>query len=161
MAPSFDELTKMSRLQRNNEPFTGTLLCFDPGETTGFAVFKGDTLDEAEQMRTKDLVDSAILIDGLINKRLMGNVRVVIEDYRVYSWKTESHAWENLHTAKLIGVIVACCGLHGVPYHMQMAQQTKGFCTDSKLKQWGMYQVGKSHARDAIRHGCYYLLFGK
>lgn len=42
---------------------------------------------------------------------------------------------------------------------MQMAAQAKGFVDDDKLKAWGFWIKGKKHARDAIRHGVYYLLF--
>lgn len=41
----------------------------------------------------------------------------------------------------------------------QMAVTAKNFCTDDKLKQWGFWQAGQKHARDSIRHGCYFLLF--
>ena len=30
-----------------------------------------------------------------------------------------------------------------------------------KLKKWNMYRKGERHARDAIRHGAHFLLFGK
>jgi hypothetical protein len=43
--------------------------------------------------------------------------------------------------------------------HKQMANLAKGFVTDKKLHDWGLYQIGKQHARDAIRHAVYYLLF--
>jgi hypothetical protein len=42
-----------------------------------------------------------------------------------------------------------------------MAHQAKGFVTDEKLKAWGFYQKGVRHARDSIRHACYFLLFDK
>jgi hypothetical protein len=84
---------------------------------------------------------------------------VVAEDYRVYSWKAEDHAWNELSTAKLIGAIEVMCSLNEWPLKMQMAQQAKGFCTDEKLQDWGLWVKGQKHARDAIRHGIYYLLF--
>ena len=89
------------------------------------------------------------------------NVRVVMEDYKVYGWKTDQHAWAALHTPKFIGSIVALCYIHQIPYHMQMAQQAKGFCSDEKLEGWGYYDRGMRHARDAVRHGCYYTLFNE
>ena len=48
-----------------------------------------------------------------------------------------------------------------IPYKLQMAQQAKGFVTDAKLKEWGMWDIGHKHARDACRHCVYYLVSQK
>jgi hypothetical protein len=176
----FKELMVLTHEQRETTPYRGTLVCFDPGETTGYAVFENGALEDSSQLDTRDISKcTKLMFDelehhkypelkfasrNLESKLSLGKpreVKVVIEDYRVYGWKTESHAWENLHTPKLIGGIQTVCGLLGVPYHMQMAGQVKTFCTNDKLKEWDMYQTGQQHARDAIRHGCYYLLFNK
>lgn len=86
---------------------------------------------------------------------------VVFEDYKVYGWKTDQHAWSGLHTPRLIGALETLLGVvHGIPFHKQMAHVAKGFCTDEKLTQWGYYAKGQRHARDAVRHACYYILFG-
>lgn len=86
-------------------------------------------------------------------------IHVVIEDYRVYSWKTKDHAWAGLHTSRLIGATELICYDAGLDLTKQTAQQAKGFCTDDKLQAWGLWQEGQRHARDAIRHALYYLLF--
>lgn len=44
---------------------------------------------------------------------------------------------------------------------MQGAGIVKTFCNDEKLKGWGFWKVGERHARDAIRHGAYFLIAGK
>ena len=36
--------------------------------------------------------------------------------------------------------------------------KAKGFVTDAKLKEWGLWQDGLRHSRDAIRHGIYFLV---
>ena len=84
---------------------------------------------------------------------------IVYENYKVYSWKTENHAWAGLHTPQLIGCIETLARLYDIPTYTQMAQQAKHFCTDTKLKEWGLYNPGMRHAMDAVRHACYYLLF--
>ena len=147
----------------NPNYFHGKLVCFDPGETTGLAIFDDLTLRNAEQLVTKDLRDGSRDINSVFDTYIRegDDVRVIIEDYRVYGWKTEQHAWAGLHTPKLIGAIIALCTIYDVPFHMQMAHQAKQFCTDEKLKTWGLYKSGLKHARDAIRHGCYYSLFHK
>ena len=174
MAMAFRELMKLTHAQRETIPYQGTLVCFDPGETTGYAVFENWTLEDSGQLDSKDIPSCTKSIydelrhhqhpnaeKGLYWGLTARDVRVVMEDYRVYGWKTESHAWENLHTPKLIGGIQTICGLLTIPFYMQMAGQVKTFCTNDKLKEWDMYIKGQQHARDAIRHGCYYLLFHK
>lgn len=148
--------------------FRGTLICFDPGETTGLAIFRNGKLDETSQLITKTLEQGTITVNDLFQSILdaepqpqQQNVRVVMEDYKVYGWKTDQHAWAALHTPKFIGCIVTLCVIHQIPYHMQMAQQAKGFVNDDKLKAWKYYDKGMRHARDAVRHGCYYTLFDK
>lgn len=160
---TFQDLVEATRAQREVPVFNGTLICFDPGETTGYAIFNRCDLEDSSQLATKDFSTCMKLIYDELrhHQSLAPKIQVVMEDYKVYGWKTDSHAWADLHTPKLIGGICTVCELLNIPYHMQMAHQAKAFCTDKKLKDWGMYQVGKQHARDAIRHGCYYLLFNK
>jgi hypothetical protein len=136
------------------------VLGLDPGETTGACVFEGSKLLKVLQLPTKTVPSGGQLARQFIEE--WEPDVVVMEMYRVYSWKTDDHAWHNLHTPRLIGAIeyiCACCYEPEVKLAQQTAQQAKGFCTDEKLKAWGVYQEGRPHARDAIRHACYYLLF--
>ena len=150
--------------------FRGTLVCFDPGETTGLAIFKDGKLSETAQLITKTRPQGIQVVDDLFctlkgtrhrfeDSKHYHDVRVVMEDYKIYGWKTDSHSWSDLHTPKFIGGIEALCHIHNIPYHLQMAQQAKGFADDKKLKAWGYYDKGQRHARDAVRHGAYYTLF--
>jgi hypothetical protein len=84
---------------------------------------------------------------------------VVYEDFRIYDWKAASLSWNTLHTPRLIGAIQTLTFQRAIKVFTQMAQQPKGFVTDAKLEQWGYYKKGQRHARDAVRHACYYLLF--
>ena len=129
----------------------------DPGETTGACVFQGPRCLHADQLRTKTVPEGAGLVRDFVNA-WQPDV-VVMEMYRVYSWKAEDHSWHNLHTPRLIGAIEYICHCINLPLIQQTAQQAKGFCTDEKLSAWGIYQPGWKHARDAIRHATYYLLF--
>lgn len=129
----------------------------DPGETSGLCVFQGSEMIDASQIHGKTVVEA---FTGI--RHYMSTVEadfVVMEDYRVYGWKTDDHAWASLFTPKLIGALE--CHIHDrqIPLVLQMAQIGKGFCTDSKLQDWGFYQRAQRHSRDAIRHVCYYLLF--
>ena len=129
----------------------------DPGETVGAVCFAGSRLVMAKQLK------------GLSVPEVFKNVRafialykpevVVMEDYKVYSWKAQDHSWQSLFTPRLIGAIECYLDDVDITLVKQMAQQAKGFCTDEKLQAWGFWQKGERHSRDAIRHVCYYLLF--
>lgn len=160
---SFQELaSKIAAQKATNEGalFRGSLISFDPGKTTGYAVFNDLQLITFGQLDTSELGPSFKTFYDLFQQ--YHPTLCVVEDYRVYKHKQKQHAWSELHTAKLIGV------LEGAAYTFediervikQPAHVAKGFCTDQRLKEWDMYARGQRHARDAIRHGCYQILFG-
>jgi len=134
------------------------VVALDPGETTGVAVFEGPRKLYEDQLTTKDVPAAAKRLAEMIDA--WGAKVVVCEDYRVYAWKIRQHAWSSLHTPRLIGAIELVCHVGGILLVKQSAQVAKTFCTDEKLDQWGV-NSDRRHSRDAIRHACYYLLFGK
>lgn len=144
------------------KPFEGSLLAFDPGQTTGWAFFRSSEddifLEEVGQADTWPMANCIPNLTYLYNVKKP--LKVVHEVYRVYSWKTEDHTWSDVPTLHVIGCIETLCIQQHITYESQTAQIAKNFCTDERLKDWGMYAKGQRHARDAIRHGCYYLLFG-
>lgn len=145
------------------------MICLDPGETTGWAIFVGTVLRASGQLDTKSFPGCArVMKDFFYIQAGLGDheypFHVVMEDYKVYSWKSQSHSWSGVHTLRLIGAIQAILELQFSRHQVQgltwqSAQQGKAFCTDPKLQAWGFYKEGERHARDAIRHGCNYLLF--
>lgn len=144
-------------LAKSLEGFDTRVVGLDPGETTGACAFKGKEMLDARQLPTGLVGKGATEI---LNYLLAWEPSIVVmEDYKVYAWKTKDHAWASLHTPRLIGAIEFICYRHDCPIQKQMAQQAKGFCTDDKLKAWGLYLPGQRHSRDAIRHAVYYLLF--
>jgi hypothetical protein len=131
-----------------------TLLCIDPGPTTGWAFFLRGKLSAYGQ--TPGL---AVNIRNLIEQYTP--LLVICEEYKIYPWLANQHSLSNVPTLQLIGAIKYLCEERGVPYKMQLAGTAKGFCTDDKLRLWGLYQRAQQrHANDAIRHGCHHLLFG-
>jgi len=137
----------------------GTLIAVDPGETTGYAIFIDTHLRYYVQIASKDIWEVAKWLETF-TKKFHPKV-IVVEDYRVYSWRAKQHTWSDLFTPRLIGGLEVLCGMHDVPLIKQQPQVAKGFCTDDKLKSWGFWVKGQPHVRDAIRHGCYYILFNK
>lgn len=141
------------------------VLALDPGETTGACVFDGAVLLDARQLPTGMMPHAAGVVRDYINSFLAPentNVQtkyIVMESYKVYSWKAKDHAWQGLHTPRLIGALELVCWDAKLELVQQSAQQGKGFCTDDKLVRWGLWQKGERHARDAIRHAIQFLLF--
>ena len=139
------------------------ILGLDPGETTGVCSLTIDPnqLDNWAQ----DQVNTSIIEWGVDQySRLITPSRtnlVIAESYRIYSWRVKQHTWSSLLTPRLVGSIETLCRLHGVPLIMQSAQTGKAFCTDDRLKEWGLYWPGHPHAMDAARHLCTFLLFGE
>jgi hypothetical protein len=134
------------------------ILAIDPGGTSGIALFDKTHLSHTEQLNTSHIAWGIQRFHALIHE--VHPRTIVIEDYRIYSWRTKQHQWSSLHTPRLIGVIECLCYQYQVPLIKQSAQQGKGFVTDDRLKEWNLYLPGQPHARDAVRHGCQYLLFG-
>lgn len=135
-----------------------TLIALDPGETTGLAIFRNGMLDVIDQLPTHYVAPDGVKI---LNNLFLTEKpdAVVYENYLVYDWKTKSHSWNTLHTPRLIGSIQTLTYLQKIPVYTQMAQQPKKFVTDARLDDWKYYKKGQKHARDAIRHGTYYMLF--
>jgi len=143
------------------------LLAIDPGETTGIALFLN--IQPVNQFELKPRQVSGVIepvasladqIASTLNRYREIDV-IILEDYRVYKWRAKQHTWSDLHTPRLIGAIEYIASKEKIPIIKQPAHVAKQFCTDDKLKHWGMYISGLKHARDAVRHGCYYLLFNK
>ncbi len=165
---TFEEMTlaiwKSRKKGKTVEDIPSLLVALDPGETTGYAVFRKFELIESGQIKTNNMDTVFDVMNEFIASLLerhykTGPAYLVFEDYKVYGWKTKDHAWASLHTPQLLGTIRAVCSIHGIPYTKRMAQLVKQFCTDAKLKEWDFYVKGEQHARDAIRHAAYEILF--
>ncbi len=157
----FQELATQIREQKGLPAVTSlwTTLCFDPGHTTGWAAFTQLDLDASGEIDTNDITKATHEVELLISEHCPD--MIVIEDYRVYKWRAKHHAGSDMLTTRVIGCIETLAIMSQYPNVVkQPAHIAKGFCTDKKLKEWGMYVKGEKHARDAIRHGCFYLLFG-
>jgi hypothetical protein len=141
-----------------------TTVALDPGETTGIAITTpDDDRISLRQWNTKDLESGATNIGFLLStlkNQSSQPIRIICEDYKVYSWKTEDHKWSGVHTLQLIGALRIIAHQLGIPILFQMAYVGKTFVTDTKLIQWGVYNKGLRHARDAERHLLHHLIFG-
>jgi|GEM_PF-2074777 len=128
------------------------LLALDPGDTTGWALFLGGSLHDKGQI-PGTIADMTRLFD------LHLPTQIVFEEYRIYPWKLAEHAGSTVPTLRLIGAIETLCEQRSIPYLVQSAQSAKGFMTDEKLREWNYFPKTLRHAADAVRHGCYAVLF--
>lgn len=150
----------MERL-RGEHSIPGKVLCLDPGKTTGWCLFEDGKLTKVDHV--EDCYDDKN-VNVLPLMKLIEETKpdfIVYEDYKVYSNKLDRHSFSPVFTVRLIGAIETFAQMNNIPTHKQMASTAKSFVTDEKLKQWGFWETGKKHGRDAIRHGCYFLLFYK
>ena len=150
----------MRQFVENPQNLTYRVLSFDPGETIGWALTCDGALLAHGQLPTAEFTAAQIMAIEALFITYKPDL-VVYELYTVYGWKTDSHAWNEVHTAQIIGIIRFLCLARGVPYAKQTAQIAKGFCTDEKLNAWGFIKGVPRHARDAIRHNLYWVMFGK
>lgn len=158
MNNQFEKIT--NRTTNGKRP--GKILCIDPGGTTGIAFFENNKLDSVAQI--PGYIHGTTTIDWESIEQLLESYQpnvIVCEEYLVYAHKLEEHTFSKIPTLRIIGFIQYWAWKHNVPLYFQTAQMAKGFCTDAKLKQWGFWQKGMRHSRDAIRHGCYFLCFSK
>ena len=152
----------LASITKKGVSIPGTLLAFDPGEVTGCCVFKDGKPVEFRQLPTVNKKTRDYEWD--IIEQFIDEIKpdaVIIENYRIYAHKLEQHSSSDVPTLQLIGAIKYMLYKRNIPYKLQMAQQAKGFVTDAKLKEWGMWDVGHKHARDACRHCVYYLVSQK
>lgn len=130
------------------------LIGFDPGESTGYAVFTED---------------SSLISHGIIQKNPLeiynllksyNDVTVIIERFRMFPWKYRALSWSILYPVQVIGTIEGYCKLLKIPL-VEQDTIVKKFYTDDKLRKLKLYRKRdfSVHERDAIRHVLYYLHF--
>lgn len=136
------------------------LLAIDPGGTCGYCILSKDgeniSLLEAGQKPWKEflnLADNTLLLPSW--------EKVVIEKYRIRRNTISANLGKNLRTVKIIGVLEFICEKRDIDYYLQQSGIGKEFFNRERLEEYGMWTVGKQHARDAIRHGLYFLIGGE
>ena len=148
-----------------------SVIAIDPGMTTGYCVFKyvGDSYDSMVYLlRSSGVihVNKQTGWDPIIDLiqsyyRNEPNSVVVCEDYKIYPNKQLEHVLSSVDTVRIIGAIEFMCHHDNVPLVKQMASVHKGFVTDTKLKEWGLYKGINRHSRDAVKAAIYFILFNK
>ena len=137
----------------------------DPGHTTGWALFVNGELERAGQILPAegggpDLLEHYKLIVFEAPDVL------VYERFALYAGKAQDLIHSTFPTVEAIGVIKLGVMLLHTPCELVTypAGTVKAFFTNDRLKELGLLQQPAHelrHANDALRHGCYYLVFGK
>lgn len=114
---TFDQVLR-SVYKGHEDKLPQALLCLDPGETTGWAVFERGELTKLGQAPTVSIktvgnskkgsksVDWPVVNDLFI---MTTPTHVVCEDYRIYAHKLERHTFSSVETLRLIGGIDMIC----------------------------------------------------
>lgn len=127
------------------------LLCIDPGNTTGWAVFNPDSHKLIQAGATKLSMYQMFKMLQETNPD-----EIVYESFRLYAHKAESMVNNDFYPSQLIGVIRLYAEQYEIPITSQSAAKGKAIWTDGKLTKFN-YSHSIVHARDAIRHGLTYL----
>ena len=130
------------------------VLTLDPGDTTGWAMLEHGSLAHSGQV-----AGTTARITELFD--LYAPTLVIFEEFVLYPWKSAQQSFSNLPTARLIGAIELLAEQRRIPVLGQGANLAKGVIDDQKLKNLFLYQSGKRHANDAIRHAVYAMCCNK
>jgi hypothetical protein len=125
------------------------LLAFDPGLTTGVAVWSGVKEDEPSTWQ----LDVEQLWNFLNEEFIQGTsarLTFICESYIISerTLKTSRQAW----SLEIIGALKLCAYLGEHTLVMQQAAAAKRFAPNERLKAIGWYRPGRDHANDALRH---------
>lgn len=138
------------------QDLTASILSFDPGKTTGWALFTGGVVWDAGQDQPQEFLER---MDDWTMRSTYGDAQVVGERYIITPEtlrKSRQH-W----SLEIIGAARYLCTRSGIPFTLQSPSEAKAFATNDKLRQLGWYVRGMQHANDALRHLLVFLVNNK
>jgi hypothetical protein len=143
-------------------------ICVDPGETTGWSIWRDKEIVCAGQLDLWPFIDA-------VDKWLQtGNVpealrladelaepdqflaAIVCEDWSLYPWMLDKLAWDKCRTARGIGAIELLGRQHGVPVILQGADIKEGAKAAGAENLYLEPAHENRHANDSIQHGVFY-----
>lgn len=156
-------------------------LAVDPGEMTGWSVWKGETLLGGGQTPlwqfAHDLWDAVESDKGPLAPRKAGESMlragftaadnetpsgnafdlIVCEKFALYPWKAKELAWDEFRTVQLIGAITFMATLRDIELHKQGAN-IKARATDGGAGELFTRPLRENrHENDSIMHGFYFI----
>lgn len=131
-----------------------TMISLDPGTTTGYVIGNPEDGFVTGQIGPEDhhhalykllkAFEPVVVICEAFTFRPNPGRRKIVLDSKEY-----------------IGVTRLYCEEYDIKYVEQQPSQAKGFWTDDKLKKAELWEPGKKHAMDALRHMLYYVTFAE
>jgi hypothetical protein len=154
-------------------------LCVDPGETTGWSLWKDGELIFADQTPMWEFIDKVdMTLRGPSSEAVArpgcGHIgiftpdgepveleAVVCEDWQLYPWELTNLAWDKCRTARAIGALTLLCRQHGVKLVFQGADIKKGAQAAGAEALYLEPVHENRHANDSIQHGVFWLALNK
>lgn len=143
-------------------------LTVDPGETTGWALWRGTELVDGGQDPMQDFLDevcdSCICVGGdyqhnggrfVRNDERLG--AIVCEDWALYPYRTASLAWDKCRTARAIGALEQFARQAHIPIILQPAKVKETGIAAGCEELYVTPRHENRHQNDAILHGVFYL----
>lgn len=135
--------------------FMFRVLAFDPGGTTGWALYD----------RTDDSFWSGQMGPEDHHLELLDAIDLSCKDIDAFYLVTESFEYRNtsrpglvLASKEYIGIMKLYRQKHGCNFTEQTASKAKGFVRDTHIKKLGLWSPGNKHAMDAMRHLIFFLI---
>jgi len=149
-------------------------LCVDPGETTGWSLWKGERLLGGGQTplwafahdvydAIKDNVgplatgETDLLAAGVNAEDNVGQIELVVcEKFALYPWAAKDLAFDEFRTSQLIGALTFTCALHQVELHKQPASIKERAMAGGAKELFVRPLHENRHQNDSIMHGVFY-----
>ena len=138
---------------------------------TGWAIMRDHTLLFTGMIRAQPYKVAfeyyAKILEKIVDTTLAYKhepVRIVVEDYLLYSHKAAAQTNSHMETSQLLGIIKFFCWQRNIKCITQRAVDVKNRWTDEILVHAGIelpHYTGAQHVRDAIRHAKHYVTFNK
>jgi hypothetical protein len=124
---------------------TQNIIAFDPGVTTGIVLYSEDEYTLAEVVGLRSVWDILHEVEP----------QTIIFEKFFYQRRDKV----DLTPVEVIGVIRLYAHLTNTLLWGQSPQEAKRFWTDDKIKRMGLWEPGKRHATDALRHILHFQVF--
>lgn len=137
-------------------PSAGRLLralSCDPGGTSGFAICDINKLGEVSIGWDQFKFNESEMTEFM--ETVVPDL-IICEDFE---YRNRARAGLNLTPVRMIGVIRLYAQANNRELILQKAMVGKGHYSDHRLRSVGMYERGRPHGRDALRHLLHWLTF--
>lgn len=150
-------------------------LCVDPGETTGWSIWKGDRVLGGGQTPmwefADDVWEALFEEDGLllnVDETSRGDAEahlneggidfIVCEKFALYPWEAHNLAFDEFRTVQLIGALTMMARRSDIPIYKQPAtiKQPALAAGADEMFLHPLYE--NRHQNDSIMHGWFYVM---